>query len=53
MHVAQSTGSGGTVVHELRTLDKIAMAKDCMSVKYQNGRGRVTEMTLEKDEQGR
>lgn len=41
-HVAQSCGRDGVVIHDLRKLDKVVGVGDNMTVKFEGGRGRVT-----------
>lgn len=41
MHVAQDTGRNEVMIHDKRNLDKIPLAGERMSVKYQDGKGEV------------
>jgi hypothetical protein len=44
LHVAQSIGRGGVVIHGLHCLDKVVGKGDAMTVKVENGRGRVSNV---------
>lgn len=43
-HVAQDVGRRVVVIHDTRSLDKAAALGDSLSVKFEGGRGRVTDM---------
>lgn len=53
LHVAQHIGRGTVVIHDLRTLDKVPAVGDTLTVKYENGRGRVTDMAKADKDMGR
>lgn len=44
LHVAQDVGRRVIVIHDTRSLDKAASLGDSLSVKFENGRGLVTDM---------
>ncbi len=44
LHVAQDLGRKVVVIHDKRDLDKVPVKGDRMTVDYENGRGRVTDM---------
>lgn len=48
-HVAQDVGRRVVVIHDMRALDKVAVVGDSLTVKYENDRGRVTNMVREGD----
>lgn len=53
LHVAQDLGRGVVAIHDTRTLDKVAALGDRLTVKYQEGRGQVTDMVKSSKDLGR
>jgi hypothetical protein len=44
LHVAQDIGRRVIVIHDIRLLDKVAAVGDSLTIKFDNGRGRVLDM---------
>lgn len=53
LHVAQDTGRGVVAIHDVRTLDKAPALDDRLTVKYEGGRGQVTDMVKGSKDLGR
>ena len=53
LHVAQHIGRGTVVIHDLRALDKAAALGDVLTVKFDKGRGLVTDMVKADKDLGR
>ena len=53
LHVAQHIGRGVVVIHDLRSLDKAAALGDLLTVKFDKGRGQVTDMVKADKDLGR
>lgn len=45
MHVAQDLGRGQIAIHSKASLDKVPAPGDSLSIKFQDGRGQVNDMT--------
>lgn len=53
MHVAQDIGRRQIVVHDIRTLDKAPDVGDRINIRFQDGRGTVTDMVKASKDLGR
>ena len=53
LHVAQDLGRGQVAVHSKAALDKVPAVGDSLSIKFHDGRGRVSEMTKAARDVGR
>lgn len=53
LHIAQDTGRGAIVIHDKRALDKLPLKGDMMTVKIQDGRGKVEDMAKDSQSVGR
>lgn len=53
LHVAQDTGRGVVAIHDVRTLDKAPALNDRLTVKFEGGRGQVTDMVKDGKDLGR
>lgn len=53
MHVAQDTGRRQVVIHDIRNLDKAPQVGDQLTIKFSEGRGRVTDMVKAGQDLGR
>ena len=53
LHVAQDLGRKTVAIHDLRNLDKVANVGDNLTVKFEGGRGIVTDMVRASKDVGR
>lgn len=53
LHVAQDLGRGQVAIHSKASLDKVPLVGDSLSIKFQDGRGRVNDMTKAARDVGR
>lgn len=53
LHVAQDIGRRAAVIHDLRALDKVPAVGDNLTVKFDFGRGKVTDMGQKGKDLGR
>lgn len=53
LHVAQDVGRRSVALHDIRSFDKVPAVGDSLTVKFENGRGIVTDMVRASKDLGR